>query len=147
MNQVQTSYPYPERAPAHLWVVGLMLVLWNGWGVAIAVAAQTNRMPVADVVTSAYFDAQPLWFVLLADLGPFAGLAGAVALLVQSRWALWLFAAQFTILAIANLYELAIGTSLLLSIPESRGMTATLAVLLLGQIAYVYLLKRRSRLT
>ncbi|MBO9517501.1 MAG: hypothetical protein J7493_05500 [Porphyrobacter sp.] len=124
-----------------------MLVLWNGWGVAIAVASQTARMPAADAVASAYFEAQPLWFVLLADLGPFAGLAGAVALLLQSRWALPLFVTQLAILAAANLYELAIGTSLLLSIPESRGMTGTLAILLCAQIIYVYLLRQRGRLT
>ncbi|WP_162249680.1 hypothetical protein [Altererythrobacter sp. Root672] len=127
--------------------MGLVLVLWNGWGVAIAVASQSAWVPVIDTVTSAYFDAQPLWFVLLADLGPFAGLAGAVALLLQSRWALPLFVAQFAILTLANLYELAIGTSLLLSVPESRGMTGVLAILLLAQIAYVYGLKQRGRLT
>ncbi|KRA80486.1 hypothetical protein ASD76_15080 [Altererythrobacter sp. Root672] len=147
MTEAQPSFPYPERAPVHLWVVGLVLVLWNGWGVAIAVASQSAWVPVIDTVTSAYFDAQPLWFVLLADLGPFAGLAGAVALLLQSRWALPLFVAQFAILTLANLYELAIGTSLLLSVPESRGMTGVLAILLLAQIAYVYGLKQRGRLT
>ncbi|MBT2135565.1 hypothetical protein KK137_14600 [Croceibacterium sp. LX-88] len=146
VTEAQLSFPYPERAPAHLWLVGLALVLWNGWGVAIAVAAQTSRMPVVDAVTTAYFEAQPLWFVLLADIGPFAGLAGAVALLLQSRWALPLFVTQLAVLALANFYELAIGTSLLLSVPEARGATGVLAILLLAQIAYVHFQKRRGRL-
>ncbi len=124
------SYSSPERAPAHLWVVGLLLVLWNGWGLAFAIAAQTDRLPAVEPEASAYFEAQPLWFVVLADLGPVAGIAGAVALLLQSRWATWLFVTQIAVIVLANAYEVAIGTSLLLSNGEARLTTLVIAVLI-----------------
>ena len=141
------SYPRPERAPAHLWVAGFLLVLWNGWGVALAIAAQTDRLPTIDAETMAYFEAQPLWFVVLADLGPLAGLAGAVALLLQSRWATGLFVAQLAVIALANAYELAIGTSLLLGSPEARVPSAVLLLLLAGQIVYARAMRRRGVLS
>lgn len=144
MSNGHTSLQRPRRTPTHVWVVGLLLVLWNGWGVALAVAAQTARLPVVDVEMAAYFEAQPLWFVLLADIGPIAGLAGAVAILLQSRWAAWLFLAQIAVLTLSNCYEVASGTSLLLSNPESRAGIAMLAVLLCGQFLYARAMTRRG---
>jgi hypothetical protein len=49
------------RAPLHLWVIGVLLVLWNGLGVALAIAAQTARLPSVDPGITAYFDSQPRW--------------------------------------------------------------------------------------
>ena len=132
------------RAPLHLWVIGLMLVLWNGLGVALAIAAQTARMPSVDPEISAYFDNQPLWFVLLADLGPFAGLAGAVALLLRSRTAVWFFVAQVAVTGLANGYELLAGSSLLLTSAESRTASVVLAAFIAAEIAYAWFLARRQ---
>ena len=75
---------------------------------------------MAEPEIAAYFAAQPSWFVFFADIGPIAGVAGAVALLLQSRWAPLLFVAQFGAIALANAYEVAAGTSLLLTNSESR---------------------------
>lgn len=144
MKDGQTSLRHTGRTPTHIWVVGLLLVLWNGWGVALAVAAQTARLPAVDAETTAYFDAQPLWFVLLADIGPIAGLAGAVAILLQSRWAAWLFLTQIVVLALSNTYEVAAGTSLLLSNPDSRAGIAMLVMLLFAQFLYARAMMRRG---
>lgn len=132
------------KAPVHLWVVGLLLVLWNGWGVALAIAAQTASLPVADPDIAAYFAAQPSWLVLVADIGPLAGIAGSVALLLQSRWAPLLFVAHLGVITLTNLYEVALGTSLLLTSTGSRAATLVLAVLILGEIAYARTMARRG---
>ena len=137
-------YPRPQRAPTHLWVVGLLLVLWNGWGLALAIGTQTDRMPTIDPAASAFFEDQPLWLGLVADLGPLAGIAGSVALLLQSRWAARLFAGQAVILTLSNAYEIAIGRSLLLNNPTARGATLVLAAVLVGQIVYAHLMARRG---
>jgi hypothetical protein len=146
MSEGPPTHTRLARAPFHLWVVGLLLVLWNGWGVAMAIATQTNRLPFLDPVTTAHFSAQPLWLVLFGDLGPLAGVAGGVALLLQSRWALTLFIAQFAILALANAYEVALGRSILLMVPETRMWTAILLAMMAFQIGYARLLKRRGTL-
>jgi hypothetical protein len=123
-------------------MVGLLLVLWNGWGIAVAIASQTDRLPAADAATSAYFDTQPLWLALFADLGPLAGFAGSIALLLQSRWATWLFVTQIAVIALANAYEVATGTSLLLSSEEARATSLVLVLLMAGQIAYAHAMRR-----
>lgn len=144
MSEGSSRHERRERTPTHLWVVGLLLVLWNGWGVALAVAAQTDRLPVVDAQMAAYFEAQPLWLILFADIGPLAGVAGAVALLLQSRWAAWLFLTQIVVLITSNTYEIVAGTSLLLDNPESRGGALTLALLLCAQFLYARAMRRRG---
>lgn len=144
MKDGQTSLRHTGRTPTHIWVVGLLLVLWNGWGVALAVAAQTDRLPAVDAEMAAYFEAQPLWLILFADIGPLAGIAGAVALLLQSRWAAWLFLTQIGVLVLSNTYEVIAGTSLLLNSPESRISALTLALLLCGQVIYARAMARRG---
>ena len=137
------SYPRPVRAPIHLWIVGILLVLWNCWGLLGAVAAQARLFPDMPDEFSAYFESQPLWFMLFADLSPLAGVAGAMAILLQSRFAPRLFLAQLVIVVLANAYEIALGTSLLLTPGPIWGSTAFLLLLLVGQILYArYLLKR-----
>ena len=143
MDGKSTGYAGRAAAPLHLWVVGVLLVLWNGLGVALAIAAQTARMPSVDPEISAYFDNQPLWFVLLADLGPFAGIAGAVALLLRSRTAMWFFVAQFAITGIANAYEVLVGSSLLLTEPDTRSASLVLAAFVAAEIAYAWFLTKR----
>src|SRR5690606_33766261 len=92
---------------------------------------------------ASYLDSQPLWFVLFADLGPLAGVAGSVALLLQSRWAPHFFVVQTVILLLANAYELLVGTSLLLAGGPAWGGTLFLLILLSAQVGYArYLLKR-----
>ena len=96
-------------------MVGLLLIFWNSWGLALAVSAQLGSLP-PDVPegTATYFAEQPLWFVILADIGPLAGVAGAVALLLQHRLAAKLFVIQLVVIALSNAFELATGRSLLL---------------------------------
>lgn len=144
MSDGPPTHSRHARAPFHMWVVGLLLVLWNGWGVALAIAAQTASLPLVDPEIAAYFASQPSWLVLFADIGPIAGVAGAVALLLQSRWAPMLFVVQLGVIALANAYEVAAGTSLLLTSSESRVGSLVLAVMICGQIAYARVMARRG---
>lgn len=141
-----TGHGAPAKAPIHLWLVGILLVLWNGWGVALAIGVQTKQLPTMNPEDIAFFDAQPLWLVIVADLGALAGVAGAVSLLLLSRWAVRFFVAQVAIIGSTNLYEVAIGTSLLLTSSEVRVSTAILIVLLCAQIAYAWTMRRRRLL-
>ena len=133
------------RAPLHLWVVGLLLIFWNSWGLALAVSAQLGSLP-PDVPegTATYFAEQPLWFVILADIGPLAGVAGAVALLLQHRLAAKLFVIQLVVIALSNAFELATGRSLLLSDPMALWGTLFLLPLLAGQILSAQYLRRKG---
>lgn len=145
MDERGASNIKSRRAPFHLWVIGALLVLWNGWGAALAFVAQFGEMPDAPPEAVAYFESQPLWFVLFADIGPLAGIGGAVALLLQHRIAAKLFMLQLAVIVLANTYEVLAGTSFMLRQPTAAvGTLLFLLPLLAGQIIYARWLERKG---
>jgi hypothetical protein len=146
MTPAPPDYPHPMRVPLHFWPVGLLLLLWNCWGLLGAIAAQVHLLPQMPEEAIIYLDRQPLWFMVLSDLSPLAGAAGALALLVQSRWAPRLFVVQIGVLVLGNLYEIVTGTSPLLTVPETRLSTAVLLVILAAQTIYARRMARRGLL-
>jgi hypothetical protein len=85
----------PTRAPAHLWAVGLLAVLWNGFAcydylmTNLRSEAYLANFP-ADQLT--YMDSLPSWLTAFWALGVWGGLAGSLLLLARSRHAIAAFA-------------------------------------------------------
>jgi hypothetical protein len=87
--------PTQAKTPVHLWIVGVLATLWNGFGGFDYYMTRTNgaewirsMMPGADADGfMAYINAFPVWASLGWGLGVWAGLAGSLLLLVRSRWA------------------------------------------------------------
>lgn len=134
------------RLPLWQMAAGLFLVLWNGMGLAFAIFAQSGNIPQMTPENDAYFAAQPLWFILFADLAPLSGVAGALAILLQHRSAVWLMAAQLIIIVVANLYELAAGTSLLFADDAPLSETIFAYANLLAQYAFARWLYKNKRI-
>ena len=147
MTPTPPVYPRPVRVPLHFWPVGLLLLLWNCWGLLGAIAAQVHLLPEMPEEATIYLDRQPLWFMILSDLSPLAGAAGALALLVQSRWAPRLFGVQIGVLVLGNLYEIVIGASPLLTVPETRLSSAFLLATLVAQTLYARRMGQRGLLS
>lgn len=135
-----------RRAPLHFWVVGILSLLWNVWGAYIALSAQSGHLPNLRAEDQAYFDAQPLWLVIAVDAGLLAGIAGAVALLLQHRAATRLYAAQFVVISLANVYELAIGISPMLDGSASVAVSLILLAIMALQAVYAARMRRRGLL-
>jgi hypothetical protein len=83
------------RTPAHLWIVGILALLWNAFGcydylmTETANAAYLKQVP-AEMLT--YIDSLPAWTTAFWALGVWGGLIGAVLLLMRSRYSVWAFA-------------------------------------------------------
>jgi hypothetical protein len=87
------------RAPAHLWIVGVLSLLWSGFGCYDYVMSRMRNvdylksmMPDVDPnATLAYIDGFPIWASFGWGLGVWLGLAGSIALLMRSRHAVLAF--------------------------------------------------------
>jgi hypothetical protein len=87
------------KAPAHLWIVGVLALIWNGFGAYDYVMTRmrdtdylAKMMPEVDpAATLAWVDSFPLYAQFGWGLGVWAGVVGAVLLLIRSRWAVWAF--------------------------------------------------------
>lgn len=97
------------RTPAHLWIVGILSLLWNCFGAYDYTMTKMRNMdylqgmmPGADVDRMlAYLDAMPMYAHFGWGLGVWAGLLGAVLLLMRSRYALWAFSASLIGMALS----------------------------------------------
>ncbi|HVI05125.1 MAG TPA: hypothetical protein VM711_03420 [Sphingomicrobium sp.] len=82
------------KAPAHLWVVGILSLLWNAFGCYDYLMTNLRNQAHLSKFTAeqlAYFDSLPGWLTAFWAIGVWGGLAGAVLLLARSRHAVLAF--------------------------------------------------------
>lgn len=109
-QSVQTRAP----APAHLWVVGLLALLWNAFGAYDYTMTRmrntdylSGMMPGVDAgAVLAWIDAFPVYAQFGWGLGVWGGVLGAVLLLARSRYAVWAFAASLVGMALSLGYQM-----------------------------------------
>jgi len=97
------------RTPWHLWAVGVIAVLWNGFGVYDFLMTLTGgeeylRSMKMTEPQIAYFDAMPAWTYGPWLLGVGGAFAGAILLLLRRRWALHAFLLSLLGLALSLVY-------------------------------------------
>jgi hypothetical protein len=88
------------RTPTHIWIVGILALLWNGFGcydylmTRTSGAAYINAMMHTDQGSAimAYINSFPIWVSAGWGFGVWGGLAGSILLLMRSRHAVAAFA-------------------------------------------------------
>lgn len=81
-------------APMHLWVVGVLSLFWNAFGAFDYTMTQFQAPFYLDAFPAeqlALLDAMPMWSTAAWALGVWGAVAGSVALLLRSRWAVGAF--------------------------------------------------------
>jgi hypothetical protein len=95
MDEVQA-----RNTPAHLWIVGILSLLWNSFG---AYDYLMTRMRNMDYLGSmgmdpnevlAYIDSFPIWAQFGWGLGVWGSVLGSILLLMRSRYAVHAFGAS-----------------------------------------------------
>jgi hypothetical protein len=132
------------RMPWHLWVVAILVLLWNGSGAYTILRAQQGSLPGISAEEAAYYAAQPLWFVILTDIALFAPFVAAVALLLRSRFAAGLFALSLLAILATTLYDFAAETSRALQSNGAMIVTALIVVIAVLQVVYARAMARRG---
>lgn len=141
MSAISTSV---RKRPWHLWVVAILTFLWNGSGAYTILMAQAGRLSNVDAQETAYYSAQPTWFVIVTDITLVLPLAAAIALLMGSRSAVVLFALSVIAIIVNNAYEFAAGTSLAVADRGWLILTAIIVVIAILQLAYAWAMRNRG---
>jgi len=146
MSEAAVSSVKPN-APWHIWVVGILTLLWDGAGAYTIMMAQAARLPGLTPDEIAYYAKQSLWFVIVTDFALVTAIAAGVALLLRSRHAVGLFAISLIAILQTNAWDLGAETSRALA---SRGaLIATCVIVVLAglQLWYAMATKKRAVLT
>lgn len=108
------------RAPVHLWIVGILSLLWSCFG---AYDYTMTRMRNTDYIASAmpgvdpnaalaWVDSMPLYAQVGWGLGVWLGLLGSVLLLLRNRWAVWSYGISLVGAILSLGYQIALAPPL-----------------------------------
>lgn len=103
------------RTPWHLWAVGAVTLVWNGFGAMDYTLTQMrDRDYIASMVEAlginaesalTYFDAFPLWMDAAWALGVWGAVLGSLLLLLRSRFAGHAIGVSFAGLVVSASYQ------------------------------------------
>lgn len=140
------------RTPWHLWVVGILALLWNGFGAVdytmsqlrneayLGSAAESMGITAAEMI--AFIDSFPTWMHAFWALGVWGALAGSVLLLLRSRYAVWAYALSLLGLAVTQIYQAGMDK------PDwaeaAAAMNIVIWAIALFLLAYAFVMRKRG---
>lgn len=98
------------KTPWHLWAVGVLSLLWNGFGGFDFVQTTTRgeaymRQSGFGDEMIAYYNAMPGWMYVPWTLGVWGGVIGSILLLLRRRWAVHAFALSLAGAVVSLIYS------------------------------------------
>ena len=130
-----------------MWVVGILTLLWNGSGAVTFLLAQLGMLSNLSPEEAAYYAAQPLWYVILVNIGTWGAFFAGIALLLKSRQAFNLFGLSLGMIVLTDLIDLVNGNSRALSGEDAMVMTLMVLVIACLQLLYTWRWKKMGVLT
>jgi hypothetical protein len=114
------------RAPAHVWIVGVVATLWSCFG---CYDYLMTRMRNTDYIASSmpgvdpnaflsWIDGFPMYAQIGWGLGVWMGLLGSILLLLRNKWAVWSYGLSLLGAVISLGYQIALA-------PPLAGMEGT----------------------
>jgi hypothetical protein len=91
---------YSASTPKHLWVVGILSLLWNCVGATDYVMTHTNNLAYYEYMGMGqaelgFYASLPTWAVALWAVGVWGSIAGSILLLLRSRHSATAFLLSF----------------------------------------------------
>lgn len=131
------------RTPWHLWVVGILTLLWNavgGFSYTMTRLGMLEQLGMGEAEI-AFFESAPLWSNVFWALGVWGAIAGSVLILLRSR-----FAVHATLIAIvglvgSNIWQYAVATNM----PESLQSPALTIMIWVTTLFMLFYASRMSR--
>ena len=77
------------KTPMHLWIVGVLTLLWNAIGIFSYTMTKFGQLPALGMTDAdvEFFDSFPVWANAFWAFGVWGAFLGSVLLLLRSRWA------------------------------------------------------------
>lgn len=104
----------PAKAPWHLWLVGVVTLLFNAMGIVSYLTTKLGMLAEMGLTPSqiAFMNSYPSWISALWALGVWGAFAGSVLLLLRSR-----LAVAAMVVATVGLVGTTVGNYLILDVP------------------------------
>lgn len=134
------------RTPVHLWIVGVLALLWGLMGAFDYTATQVRWEPYMSQFTEeqlAYFYGFPAWVVAAWAVAVWCGLLGAIGLLLRKSWAVWMFGLSILGLALSTVFNFALSDGA--AVMGTVGAVFTIVVWILAIALLLYARRMAAR--
>ncbi len=125
------------RIPIHLWIVGALSLLWNGYGCFDYLMTQTRNAGYLASFTAgqmAVLDRMPAWVSAAWAVGVWGALLGSALLLLRRRWAVHAFRLSLLGIAVVTAYRIRVAPQPL----SNADWVLTIAILAVGLALVLY---------
>ena len=134
------------KTPVHLWIVGILAVLWDAVGAFDYTASQFRYAPYMEKFTPEqleYFYSFPAWADACWALGVWGAFLGSIALLLRKTWAVWLFGVSLLGLAGTTVYNFVLTDGAALMGEGAAAFTGVIWVIALFLFFYARAMAKR----
>ncbi len=135
------------RTPRHLWIVGILALLWNAIGAFDYTATQLRVESYMSQFTPQqleYFYAFPAWAIGAWAIAVWSSLLGSLALLLRKTWAVWLFGIAIAGMLVTALYNFVLTNGLDVMGPGAGIFTIVIWVIAFGLFFYARAMAKRG---
>lgn len=132
--------PAPSmHTPAHLWIVGVVSLLWNAMGAFDYLATKLRLDFYVSQFTPEqleYFYGFPAWATVGWALGVWGAFAGSIGLLLRRAWAVAAFGLSLLGLVISSMYSFVLSGGM--EIMGAGGAMFTIVIWIVAILLFLY---------
>lgn len=135
------------KAPRHLWIVGILAVLWNAMGAFDYSASQLRLDFYMQGFTPEqleYFYSFPAWAVAAWAIAVWSALLGSVGLLLRQRWSVIAFSVSIVAMVITGFYNLVLTDGAKLMGSGAMAFTAVIWIIAFALFFYARAMSTRG---
>ena len=131
------------KTPIHLWIVGILSLLWNAGGAFDYVMSKTKNagyMSQLSAEQMAFLENLPTWFTASWAIGVWFSIIGSILLLLRLRFAVQAFALSLIGLIISSIYTYGLAEQRTF---EAGGMAAVIFSIIIPVVLVLLLIYAR----
>jgi hypothetical protein len=128
-----------RRTPVHLWIVGVLALLWNLMGAFNYLATQLRfESYVAQLSDAelAFLDGYPAWATAGWAFAVWGALVATTGLLLRHKWSLWAYIVSLAGMAVSSVYSF--GLSNAAELMGTGGVVFSLIIWLVAILLIIY---------
>ena len=140
-----------SSTPKHLWVVGVVALLWSAGGGYDYYMTQTHNEAYLSAFTPEqldFFTSFPTWVVAAWAIAVWGGVLGSVLLLLRRKEAVWVYLASLSCLVITVIHNYGLSNGMeVMGDAFSLGFTAVIFIIAVGLFLYARAMRDRKVLS
>lgn len=136
-----------EKTKWHIWVVGLVALLWNAGGAMDYTMMKLGSEDYLAQLTPeqlAYFNSYPLWINIAWPVAVWGAVLGSILILLRSQWAVAAFAVSLVGLLLNMLYNFVLADPGIHDLIGAFQLAFTAAIVLVAVLLLHYARRMRD---